>query len=55
LKLNTTWKYQQKDKILDFQGKEPIPTKVHIDDRIPERVTKFTYLGYNCHIKEKQT
>jgi hypothetical protein len=34
---------KQKIKILAFQEKQPIPSKVCIDDEIPET---FTYLGY---------
>jgi hypothetical protein len=35
----------EKTKILAFQGKEPIPRKICIDNRMLERVNKFTYLG----------
>jgi len=45
----------KKTKILGFQEKEPKPSKLRIDRRIPERVNKFTYLGYTLsyHVKEK--
>jgi hypothetical protein len=36
----------ERTKILFFQGKEPIPSKIYIDTRILERVNKFIYLGY---------
>jgi hypothetical protein len=36
----------EKAKILAFQGKEPIPSRVCVDNRILERVNKFTYLDY---------
>jgi len=35
-----------KTKILDFQGKECIPSKIWMDNRILKRANKFTYLGY---------
>jgi hypothetical protein len=33
-------------KILALQGKESIPNKVYVHNRILEKVNKFTYLGY---------
>jgi hypothetical protein len=44
----------EKIKILAFQGKEPIPSKICIDNRILKTVNKFTCLVYTLSYKEKQ-
>jgi hypothetical protein len=43
----------EKTKIIAFQGKEPIPGKIFIDNRLLERVDNSLILVIHCHIKEK--
>lgn len=41
-----------KTKILAFRGKDPIPSKICINNTILERVTCFNYLGYSLSLTE---
>jgi hypothetical protein len=36
----------EKTKIMAFCGKEPVPSKICLNNKILERVNKFNYLGY---------
>jgi hypothetical protein len=36
----------EKTKIMAFCGKEPVPSKICLNNNILERVNEFKYLGY---------
>jgi hypothetical protein len=36
----------EKTKIMAFCGKEPVPSKICLNNKILERVNEFNYLGY---------
>ena len=43
----------EKSKIMAFCGKEPVPSKVCLDDKILERVNQFSYLHYRLSFMEE--
>ena len=43
----------EKSKIMAFCGKDPVPSKICLDNKILERVNQFSYLGYRLSFMEK--
>jgi hypothetical protein len=41
----------EKSKVMAFWGKEPVPSKICLNNRMTERMNNFSYLG--CNFKER--
>jgi hypothetical protein len=43
----------EKPKVMAFKGRTPIGSKICLNNKILEQVTKFKYLGHNISYREK--
>ena len=43
----------EKSKIIAFCGKDPVPSKICLNDKILERVNQLSYLGYRLSFMEE--